>query len=211
MYDLVPGDQVPRGRRIIGTRWVETDKGQDGAVKVRSRLVAQEFARGKTPDDFYAPTPPLLAMRWLLSEASSQGVRGPSEDARAVRAMVLDFKRAFLYGDVERELYIEVPGEDERSQGGRMVGRLRKAMYGTQDAPAVWQREIKKMLIKRGFQSSRIMPCLYFNRETSISLIAHVDDLLVVGPHGAMEELKADLQSEYETDGSVLGTWRPCT
>ena len=63
VYELIPRWQVPRGKRIIGTRWVETDKGVGGEVKIRSRLVAQEFARGKTPDDFYAPTPQLLAMR----------------------------------------------------------------------------------------------------------------------------------------------------
>ena len=40
--------------------------------------------------------------------------------------MVLDFKRAFLYADCERELYIELPDEDER-KGKDLVGRLRKA------------------------------------------------------------------------------------
>ena len=147
VYDLIPRSQLPPGKRVIGTRWVETDKGIDGEVWVRSRLVAQEFARGKTPDEFYAPTPPLLAMRGLLSEAARQGLGGQSGGAEALRCMVLDFKRAFLYGEVERELCIEVPVEDKRSCNGHMVGRWRKSMYGTQDGPAGWSRETKRMLI----------------------------------------------------------------
>ena len=73
--------------------------------------------------------------------------------------MLLDFKRAFLYGDVERELYIELPDEEENKQGGQNVGRLRKAMYGTRDAPAVWQRLVKKVMTELGFEPSRTTPC----------------------------------------------------
>ena len=71
---------------------METNKGTAEQPKVRSRLVAQEFARGKTPEDMYAPTPSLIATRWLVSEAASQGMRGPG----SVRMMALDFKRAFF-------------------------------------------------------------------------------------------------------------------
>ena len=77
VYELFPRSSVPRGRKVIGVRWVETNKGTAANPKVRSRLVAQEIARGKTPEDMYAPTPSLLATRWLLSEAASQGAHGP--------------------------------------------------------------------------------------------------------------------------------------
>ena len=36
-------------------------------------------------------------------------------------------------------MYIELTDEDERN-GKDVVGRLRKALYGTQDAPVLWQR-----------------------------------------------------------------------
>ena len=50
------------------------------------------------------------------------------------RVMLLDFKRAFLYGACERELYIELPEDDPKKQGGRNVGILLNAMYGMRDA-----------------------------------------------------------------------------
>ena len=37
-------------------------------------------------------------------------------------------------------MYIKIPEDDERRDGGRCVGKLNKALYGTRDAPAVWQR-----------------------------------------------------------------------
>ena len=54
----------------IGVRWVDVLK----KGKVRSRLVCQDFNphRGKVNDnEVFAPTPPLLASRWLVSMSAS--------------------------------------------------------------------------------------------------------------------------------------------
>lgn len=182
-------------------RWVETSKGTAVAPKVRSRLVCQEFAIGNDPDgDLFAPTPPLGATRLLLSNLASNGRNGPGNH----RAMFLDFTRAFLYGDAERELYIEIPDEDPDKKGGINVGRLRKAMYGTRDAPAVWQILHKNILTELNFKPSRTTPCVYWNRERQLRVVAHVDDFLVTGPKGELLALKASLKRDYEVDGDVL-------
>ena len=164
---------MPPGKRVIGVRWVETNKGTPQVPKVRSRLVCQEFAIGGDPDgELFAPTPPLGATRLLLSNLTSRGRHGPGNH----RAMFLDFKRAFLYGDAEKELYIKIPDEDPEKNGGINVGRLRKAMHGTRDAPAVWSRLVKKMLTELSFRPSRTTPCVYWNRERQLRVVAHVDD-----------------------------------
>ena len=92
---------------MIGVRWVDTAKGD----KVRSRLVAQDFNtdRGKV-DELFAATPPLLAASWLCSRAASQGLKGQGP----LTLMTLDFSKAFLYGNVERNVFIELPDEDSR-------------------------------------------------------------------------------------------------
>ena len=92
--------------KIVGTRWVQVNKGCKEKPGVRCRLVAQEFAHDKR-DDLFAGTPPLAAARYVLSDCMS---RGRSSFKRAV--MVLDVKKAFLHGKMERELYIELPVED---------------------------------------------------------------------------------------------------
>ena len=150
MYEVVPRSSTGRGSKLIGIRWVETDKSVPGKPKVRSRLVCQEFARGHTPDDMFAPTPPLVATRWLLSELASQGRQRPGDQ----RLMVLDFKRASLYADCEHELYVELPEEDEEKvrQRGRAPpeGALRNpgctsplAKAGAKDYARSWVRGVE--------------------------------------------------------------------
>ena len=203
VYKVVPRSSMRPGSKILGVRWVETNKGSPEKPKVRSRLVCQEFAYGK--DDptgsLFAPTPPLAATRLLLSGVASQGRRGPGE----MRAMLLDFKRAFLYGDAERELFIELPDDDERKDGGNNVGLLQKAMYGTRDAPAVWQRLVQRILCGIGFRASRTAACVYYNVTTGLKVVAHVDDFLVTGPRLELEKLRKKLQEEFEVDGDIIG------
>ena len=57
-----------QGCKFIGTRWVDVDKGDERSPDYRSRLVAKEFNTGQE-DGLYASTPPLEALRWILSHA----------------------------------------------------------------------------------------------------------------------------------------------
>ena len=43
-------------------------------------------------------------------------------------------------------MYIELPFEDPMSEGGNMVSKLDKALYGTRDALAAWQAELEKTM-----------------------------------------------------------------
>ena len=108
VYSIVPRrTALDKGAKIIGVRWVDTLNADD----VRSRLVAQDFKKGKGQcDEMFAPTPPLLASRWLCSQMASGNGRGPGNKC----LMALDFSKAFLYGMVDREVYIELPAEDGR-------------------------------------------------------------------------------------------------
>ena len=57
VYDHVHESSIARGARIVGTRWVTVNKGTRDRPRIRSRLVAKEFADTKT-DELFAPTPP---------------------------------------------------------------------------------------------------------------------------------------------------------
>ena len=93
VYDVIPRHQFSRGAKLIGDRWVDTSKGTDVEPRIRSRLVAQELNFGGDPSgEMFAPTPPLGATRYLFLCLVSRGTCGP----RSYRAMLLDFKRAFL-------------------------------------------------------------------------------------------------------------------
>ena len=117
--------------------------------KVRCRLVAQEFAGSDKREDLYAGTPPLSATRYLLSDIVSRGRR----NGRG-KLMVVDIKRAFLHGLCTRSIYIELPGAE--SGGGRYVGKLVRALYGTRDAPLAWQTVVKGDMKEMGFHECKV-------------------------------------------------------
>ena len=94
------------GKRPLKTRWVDVNKGDDARPDIRSRLVAKDIAF-KKDDSFYAATPPLEALRLLLSGMATDRQIGANE----TKMMVLDAKKAHLHAAAERELFIELPPE----------------------------------------------------------------------------------------------------
>ena len=203
VYEYVLREVAARdkGGKFIGTRWVDTNKGSREKPQVRSRLVGQEFAHGEARDDLFAATPPLVASRLLVSGVASRGRRG----ADGNRILLLDVKKAFLYGRIKRSVYIELPAEDEKSTSGKYVGKLVKAMYGTRDAPQVWQEEVQKTMEELGFKGLVSTPCVYYNKATGVRVVAHVDDFLCTGSKSALEELQQDLGKRYQMKGQMLG------
>ena len=161
------------GIPILGTRWVDKKKGNG----VRSRLCVQyfNFRKGKAgPDDLFAPTPPLLAARYAASRAAT-GPRFPRRLRRQL--MALDFEKAFLNGKMERCVCIVLPAEDARSDGGRMVGLLHKAMYGLREAPAIWQKVVRQLMGELSFRACVTVLCVYYHPDRDLVVVAHVDVL----------------------------------
>ena len=76
VYDRVPRDeQRQTGGKIIGTKWIDVNKGDAERPNIRCRLVGKEFKT--TPDDaLYASTPPLEALRCIVSRAATLDHRG---------------------------------------------------------------------------------------------------------------------------------------
>jgi len=48
----------------------------------------------------------------------------------------MDVKTAFLYGDIDHEIYVEQP--HHMTDGMPKVCKLRKALYGLKQAPRIW-------------------------------------------------------------------------
>ena len=139
------------GRKPIRTRWVDVNKGDEASPDVRARLVAQDFALGRD-DSFYAATPPLEALRLFISDLTTgQGGLGGGP----VKLMLLDAKKAHLHAAAERDLFISLPAE-----AGGGCARLLRSLYGTRDAPALWEAFAAAQLQQLGFvRGSRIPVC----------------------------------------------------
>jgi len=195
VYEYAERREVERsGGKLVGVRWVDVMKGDD----VRSRLVAQEYAGKNDREDLFAGTPPLAATKMVISSVASR------QGKQKHKLMILDIKRAFLYGDIEETIFIELPDEDPMKEKG-MVGRLKKAMYGTRAAPQVWQEVVKKTMEKRGFRSSRSSPCVYYHPQRHLKVVTHVDDFICGGAEEDLRWLKRELQKEFELKYQIMG------
>ena len=199
VYDYIPREEARKDKdgKIVGVRWVDSQKGS----LVRSRLVAQEFAGKDEREDIFAATPPLFATKVVISDAASRGDYGKGNRV----LLILDVKRAFLYGDIEDKVYIELPPEDAY-YGQGYVGILKKAMYGTRGAPHVWQKVVKRVMTSLGFAMNPIHPCVYYHAERDILVVTHVDDFLCSGSREDMRWMTKEIAKEFEIKSETVGS-----
>ena len=59
LWDVVPR---PNGVKVIDTRWVDVNKGDETEFQVRSRLVAKEIKRKGMVEQYFAAMPPLAPL-----------------------------------------------------------------------------------------------------------------------------------------------------
>ena len=84
--------------------------------------------------------PSLSALKMLLAFAGTFQVTDsagqvPKTGTRRLLGF-LDVKRAHIYSEATREIYVEVPPEGETESDGDVVDRLlKRSLYGTRDAP----------------------------------------------------------------------------
>ena len=71
VYFKIPRKQmIQRGGKSIQTRWIDGNNGDESPPDYRSRLVGKEYNDGVDPS-LYAATPPLEALRFILSQAAT--------------------------------------------------------------------------------------------------------------------------------------------
>ena len=69
----------------------------------------------------------------------------------------LDVKNAFLHGNLEEEVYMEVPPSFEKYFNSNQVCRLKKALYGLKQSPRAWFERFSKSVIQFRYQQSRLI------------------------------------------------------
>ena len=188
------------GRPPVGTKWVDTNKGDDEHPQYRSRLVATEV-RKPWSDKWFAATPPLEALRLLVALAA----RGSSKAKRARRILLLDVSRAHWYPDATREVYIRVPPEDPRSGEPDVCGRLKRSMYGTLDAAQRWADHYTKILVDNGFMKGTASPCHFYHPVRDIALLVHGDDFVAEADDKDLEWTDELLKKHYKCKSSMIG------
>ena len=134
VFDKVPIAQCweRTGKTHLKARWVDIDNGS----RYRSRWVAKQF-KGSDSEERFAATPPLEALRALISHTMS----GPKKKALTV----CDVSRAFFYAPVQHEKYVELCEEAKKTvEDNNMCAKLRMSKYGTKAAAQSWQKKCSR-------------------------------------------------------------------
>ena len=194
--------------KVIQTRWVDTNKGDERSPEIRCRLVAKEVKKRNNTEEesanFFASTPPREAVKFLISEAITTRV---SRNNRPLRMSFIDAKEAHLRSEVLRELYVGPPPEAHEPPG--IVWRLQRAMYGTRDAAAAWEREWTNTLNSVGFESGVSNPALLDSEKMDAFMMVHGDDYITLGDDEALSEVEHVMSSHYTIKvRAILGAGR---
>ena len=86
---------------FVEVKWFRTNKGTAMDPEVRCRLVAQELVYSQRMGDLFAGTPSLTTVNLIWHHAAKEGLEQG--------IMVLDMKSAFLYRQIRRRVYNELP------------------------------------------------------------------------------------------------------
>ena len=134
-----------RGKKPIGCKWIFTVQYKaDGNVdRYKARLVAKGFTQSYGIDyqETFAPVAKLNTVRVLLSLAANLDWS----------LHQLDVKNAFLNGDLEEEVYMDIPAGLETTSNFNKVCRLRKSLYGLKQSPRAWFERFTTVVKGYGF------------------------------------------------------------
>ena len=207
VYCRVPVAEIG-SHKVIKTRWVDTNKGDERSPEIRCRLVAKEVKKRNNTEkesaNFFASTPPLEAVKLLISEAMTKRV---SRNNRPLKLSFVDVKKAHLCSDVLRELYVGPP--PEANEPPDIVWRLQRAMYGTRDAAAVWEREWTKTFNSVGFKSGVSNPALLHCETLDASMVVHGNDFITLGDNEALSEVERAMSVSVQCERSTICTVSP--
>ena len=176
--------KLPMGKRAVGCKWVFTVKQTpEGKVdRYKARLVAKGYSQtyGIDYDETFAPVAKMSTVRILISCAVNFG--WPLHQ--------LDVKNAFLHGDLQEEVYMEIPPGFGNSQTVGKVCRLKKSLYGLKQSPRAWFDRFRRALCNMGYsQCNGDHTVFYRHRGAHITILAvYVDDIVITGDD--VEEIK---------------------
>lgn len=138
-WDLV---MLPQGKQVVGCKWVFKVKYlADGSVeRYKARLVAKGYTQepGIDYDETFAPVANMRSIRCVLSIAA----------IKEWPLYQLFVKNAFLYGDLQEEVYMSLPpGFDNSAKPN--VCRFHQAIVG---APRAWFAKLSETMQTGGFR-----------------------------------------------------------
>lgn len=182
--------ELHEGSKPIGVKWVyKTKLNEDGGVdKHKARLVAKGYAQcyGVDYTEVFVPVARLDTVGAILAIASQSNWE----------VFQLDVKSAFLHGELNEEVYVRQQEGFIKKEQEETVYKLRKALYGLNQAPRAWFTRIEAYFLKEEFEKCPCEHTLFTKTKGGNILIVNlcVDDLIFTRSDKAMcDEFKKSM------------------
>lgn len=187
-WDLV---DPPRDRAVLTGKWVYKHKrGLNGEIlRYKSRWVVRGFEQreGLDYNETFASVVKPMSYKLLFAIAA----------AYDLEIEQMDVKTAFLYGDIDTEVYVEQPQGFGATGQSTKVCKLNKALYGLKQSPRVWYFTLTTYLKSLGFESLTADNCIFHDNKGAY-IAVFVDDLLIIGPSkDEIEAIKGKLRERF--------------
>ncbi|KAH9678849.1 retrovirus-related pol polyprotein from transposon RE1 [Citrus sinensis] len=140
--------------------------------KARLVILGNNQIEGVDYNETFAPVAKMVSVQTFLAIAV----------ARDWELHQMDVNNAFLHGDLDEEVYMQLPPGFSTTSSGK-VCRLRRSSYGLSQAPRNWFAKLAGALKSFGFVQSYADYSLFtFERhDISIHVLIYVDDLIIAG------------------------------
>ena len=114
----------------------------------------------------------------------------------------MDVKNAFLNGEISEEVYMKLPPGYSHTPGfPHRVFRLRRALYGLEQAPRAWFAKFSSTISQHGFSGSSFDTTLFLRQSGHgiTILLLCVDDMIITGDDmQSIQDLKYFLGRQFE-------------
>ena len=184
--------ELPPGKRLIQCRWVfRIKRNLDGTIdRYKARLVAKGFSQKPGIDYFetFSPVARYDTIRAVLSIST----------AYKMDLIQFDIKTAFLYGELNEEIYmVQPPGFED---GTNRVLRLKKGLYGLKQSPRQWNQKVNDFFKSQNYHQCEADKCAFVNFENGLTIcVIYVDDGLIASDNQQqLTKLIDNLKSQFE-------------
>ncbi|CAK9821232.1 Retrovirus-related Pol polyprotein from transposon TNT 1-94 [Anthophora plagiata] len=186
---------LPQGKRAIGCKWVFSIKNDAAGnlKRYKARLVAKGFRQRAGIDyfDTFAPVVRYESIRILLAIAAKKDYE----------IMKFDVKTAFLYGDLQEEIYLDQPPGYKNDRLPDAVFKLHRSLYGLKQSPKCWNEKFTKFLKEFNLVNIASDQCVFVGvvNSSKVYLVLYVDDGLIVSENeSAIKRVLNYLESNFK-------------